>query len=104
MDIPPKNELGSHGSTNKKMILVVGGDFTGKATLAIQRLKEIYGGEVSVYTPDQAKEQGLTVEPFEGIPKRQIVPIPIIPMMYASDPKSGRERRRERRKNDRGSW
>jgi len=80
-----------------KYALILGHRGTGRTHAMIESLKE-RGFEV--VTVEEAKAKGLTKEDFERpIP---IKPIPIealTELQYSSPPKSGREKRRERRKN-----
>lgn len=85
-----------------KKILVVGtGHFDNgdlKASeLYLTSMKEKYGDDIVLVTPEEAKEQGLTSKYFDNIPVYKIEAPKITEQPYAYDFKSGRQNRRERR-------
>jgi hypothetical protein len=85
-----------------KKVLIVGGD---KSPLLLQKLMEEHGKDISVYTPEEALESGLTMEDFGNLPTMkitapQILPEIILPNSQGDYP-NGRSNRRERRKKDR---
>ena len=67
--------------------------------LRIIELKEKYGDDVVIVTPQQAKEQGLTMTDFANTPTMKLINpyVPTIHEIY----KSGKELRRERRAAER---
>lgn len=94
---------------NKK-VLVIGHGLESKSELAIQYLKEKYGQDVEVFTPEEAKEKGLTVHDFENLKSIKITaPPPLIelPKVVARGyniEQTGRAKRRERRKQNRNKF
>lgn len=74
----------------------------GKTALAIANLKEQFGDDIVVYTPQEAKEQGLVPSDFINTPSIKITRLPAIEVAKLHGfEKTGREKRRERRKNER---
>lgn len=73
-------------------ILIIGGDNHGKSALQIGALKEKYGEDIVLLTPEQAKEQGLVPEDFANLTPMKITAPPIMPMMIQTDFKSGKEK------------
>lgn len=85
-----------------KKILVIGDSGAGKTTMAKQVMMEKYGKDVVLVTQEEAKEQGLSSEYFANTPTMKIEAPPILDSTPINDDfKSGREKRRERRKNER---
>ena len=85
-----------------KKILIIGAGDGGKTTLLHQSMKEKFGDNVILVTPDEAKEQGLTPNNFANIPPMKITAPPVfeVAKLYGHE-KTGREKRRDRRKNER---
>jgi GTPase SAR1 family protein len=85
-----------------KKILIVGSGGEGKTTLMLQTMKEKYGDDVVLVTPEEAKEQGLESKDFVNLPSYKITAPPIMeqPTILGTPP-SGREQRRKRRKEER---
>lgn len=85
-----------------KKILLIGANDEGKSDLLIATLKEKYGEDILVVTPEEAKEQGLKMEDFDNLPTMKIT-APLIqahPTIVGAN-KSGKENRRQRRKQER---
>ena len=82
-----------------KKILIVGTSQV-KSELLIHSMKEKYGDDIILYTPEEAREQGLNTEDFANIPRMKITAPPEIPMVEWNY-KSGKEKRRERRAKER---
>ena len=82
----------------KKTVLIVGGGVPLEASLAIQKLKEEHGDEITYLSAAQAKEQGLEADNLIDIPELTIAKTNKDCFLSDVYPKSGRERRRERRK------
>jgi hypothetical protein len=58
-----------------KNILIIGNIGIGKKALfelMIQNLKEKYGDDIKIYTPDEAQEKGLKMEDFENVPTMKV--------------------------------
>ena len=83
-------------------ILIIGGAGEGKSDLMLQAMKEKYGDDIVLVTPEEAKEQGLKPEDFGNMPSYKITAPPIMeqPMLLGVPP-SGKEKRRQRRKQER---
>jgi predicted ATP-dependent serine protease len=79
-------------------ILIIGGTGAVKSDLLLATLREKYGNDILVVTPEEADEQGLKMEDFANIPTMEIKAPPIIPYVQ-TEFKSGKEKRRDRRKN-----
>ena len=84
-------------------ILLIGGSSVGLATLALQDIKEKYGEDVEVYTPEEAKKLGLKQEDFSNIPTMQISNTYPAILWGNSNGKIGKQNRRERRAKERKS-
>lgn len=83
-------------------ILIIGSGGAGKSALMLQAVKEKYGDDVVLVTPEEAKEQGLKPEDFGNLPSYKITAPPIMEQpMILGTPTSGKENRRERRKQER---
>lgn len=86
-----------------KKILLIGRDESIKDNLMIQRLKEEYGEDIILYTPEEAQKQGLKMEDFGNIPKLTIQ-APLFKeeqVKLLGTPKDGKASRRERRAKER---
>lgn len=83
-------------------ILIIGSGGEGKSVLMLQAMKEKYGDDVVLVTPEEAKEQGLKPEDFGNIPSYKITAPPIMehPKLLGAE-KSGKEKRRQRREQER---
>ena len=81
-----------------KKILIIGGDPTD--ALLLTTLKEKHGDDIILFTPEQAKEQGLKMEDFGNLPTMKITAPEIITPAILHY-KTGQENRRERRKMER---
>lgn len=101
METKTKNELITEGSAKKTRVLVVDSDLEGRSSLAIQSLKEKFGDDVILVTPQQAVEQEIPLDEFANIPRMKITAPPIMPMMISVTPPNGKEKRRARRKQER---
>ena len=82
-------------------MLIIGSGLEG--ALAIASLKEKFGNDIIVVTPEEAKEQGLVPDDFVNTPKMKITAPPVMASMIQTDFQSGREKRRDRRKKQRKS-
>ena len=83
-------------------ILIIGSGGEGKSALMLQAMKEKYGDDIILYTPEEAKEQGLTPANFGNIPSYKITAPPIMEQpMILGTPHSGKEKRRKRREQER---
>jgi predicted ATP-dependent serine protease len=83
-------------------ILIIGSVGEGKSALLLQAMKEKYGDDIVLVTPEEAKEQGLKPEDFGNIPSYKITAPPIMEQqMILSTPLSGKESRRKRREQER---
>jgi len=80
-----------------KKILVFGHVDHGISSLVLARMKETYGENIILVTPEEAKEQGLKMENFANIPTMKITAPPIIPVVQLRQYKTGKELRREKR-------
>ena len=84
-----------------KKVLVIGS--TNVDGLLIQSLKEKFGEDVKLYTPEEAQAEGLTQNDFANIPTYTIKPTPVfedsffIPSLKVG--KGGRARNRSDKKN-----
>lgn len=84
-------------------ILILGG--SGQSTISdlmLQTIKEKYGEDIVLVTPEEAKQQGLKMEDFGNIPTMKLT-APIIsegPTLIGS-PNTGKENRRKRREQER---
>lgn len=80
----------------------MGNSGEGKSALMLQAMKEKYGDDIVLATPEEAKEQGLKPEDFVNIPSYKITAPPIMeqPMILGTPP-SGKEQRRQRREKER---
>jgi hypothetical protein len=85
-----------------KKILIIGAGLDGKTLLLEQHMKEKFGDDIILVTPEEAKEQGLTPDAFANIPRMKITAPPVfeVAKLYGHE-KTGREKRRDRRKNER---
>jgi GTPase SAR1 family protein len=85
-------------------ILIIGAGGEGKSALMLQAMKEKYGDDIVLVTPKEAKEQGLTPADFGDIPTMKITAPPIMehPTLLGAE-KSGKEKRRQRREQERNA-
>ena len=85
-------------------ILIIGAGVEGKNALMLQTMKEKYGDDIVLVTPEEAKEQGLTPADFGNIPTMKITAPPIMnhPTLKKKK-KSGKEKRRQRREQERNA-
>lgn len=82
-----------------KKLIIVGVD-NSNSELLLASLKEKYGNDILVVTPEQAKEGRMKMEDFDNMSKYKIINPPIIPIKQTYF-KSGKELRRERRNRQR---
>jgi hypothetical protein len=83
-----------------KKVLIVGGDKS-ISPLLLQKMREEHGGDIVLYTPEEALEQGLTMNDFDNLPTMTITaPEVFSPSLHGNYP-TGRESRRARRKAQR---
>lgn len=85
-----------------RMICRIGAEANVKDALLLASMKEKYGKDIILVTPEQAKEQGLNIEEIANIPVMKITALPITMRRY-SEHQTGKEQRRERRKKERMS-
>lgn len=84
----------------KKILIIGAGE--GKTALTHQMMKEKYGDDIVLVTPEEAKEQGLNLDDFVNMPPMKITAPPMIETMRLQGfEKTGREKRRDRRKKER---
>ena len=84
-----------------KKVLIIGGD---KSEFALIALREKFGDDVEMVTPDEARERGFGADDFVNTPRMKITAPPIIENFRIAGPgKTGREKRRDRRRNERKS-
>jgi len=85
-----------------KKILIIGAGEGGKTALLHQAMKEKFGDDVVLVTPEEAQAQGLKEDDFANIPRMKITAPPVfeVAKLYGHE-MSGREKRRERRKKER---
>ncbi len=83
-----------------KKILIIGAE--NASALTHQMMKEKYGDDVILVTPEEAKEQGLTPDDFANIPRMKITAPPVfeVAKMYGRE-MTGQEKRRDRRMKER---
>ncbi len=88
-----------------KKILVVGSPGITNSELLLQTMKEKFGDDIILVTPEQAKEEGLKRADFENVSSMKISQAhPILPsgrIDLKGAKKSGKESRRQRREQDR---
>ncbi len=85
-----------------KHAILIGHVGAGKSALAIEYIKEQYGRDIVVVTPEEAKEQGLTMSDFVNTPSMKITAPPIMEQpIVRGTPLSGKEQRRKRREQER---
>lgn len=82
-------------------ILIIGSGGEGKSALMLQAMKEKYGDDIVLVTPEEAKEQGLKPEDFGNIPSYKITAPNMEQPMILGTPPSGKEKRRQRREQER---
>lgn len=84
----------------KKILIIGAGE--GKTALTHQLMKEKFGDDIILVTPEEAKEQGLTPDDFANIPRMKITAPPVfeVAKMYGRE-MTGQEKRRDRRRNER---
>ena len=61
------------------------------------------GPDIEIFTPEQAKEQGMKMQDFANIPNMKIKASEIVPVRMIEDHKTGKEERRDRRARSRKS-
>jgi hypothetical protein len=85
-------------------ILVIGAGDDVKTSLILQKIREEYGEDVVLYTPEEAREQGLKPEDFGNTSYKITAPPPMetmeTPLILGNVP-TGRDKRRKRRKEER---
>ncbi len=85
-------------------ILYLGAHAQGAVLLETQLMKEKYGNDIIIVTPEEAEEQGLTAKDFVNMPTMKITapPTTILPtsQIYGHE-RSGKEKRRKRREQER---
>ncbi len=83
----------------KPKILVIDSGFDGKSALIIATIKEKYGNDVIIVTPEEARGKGLT--DFANSPPMKITTPSLVKMVSYGDTQTGQEKRRDRRKKER---
>jgi hypothetical protein len=85
-----------------RYILIAGGRGHGKNAFMEALMREKYGKDIVLVTPEEAKEQGLRMEDIANVPTMRIEAPPMqnlpVPLGAVKD---GKARRRERRKAER---
>jgi len=83
-------------------VLIVDSDLDGRSSLAIQSLKEKFGDDIILVTPQQAIEQEIPLDEFVNIPIMKLTAPPVfeVAKLYGSE-MTGQEKRRERRRKER---
>lgn len=84
-----------------RKICIIGAGANENDDLLLATMKEKYGDDIILVTPEQAEEQGLHIDHFANIPTTKITAPPIIEMKDIGEYKTGKEQRRERRKKER---
>lgn len=84
---------------DKQKIAIIG-QGQEKNALAIMALKEKYGADVVIVTPEEAQEKGLKLEDIVNTPVIKITAPPVYDAFVDPNPKDGKARRRERRKKE----
>ena len=85
-----------------KKILIIGSGGEGKSSLMLQNMKEQYGDDIILYTPEEAQKEGLKPDDFGNIPRFKITAPPIMEQpMFLGRPKSDKESRNARRSRER---
>jgi hypothetical protein len=85
-------------------ILVIGGGYEVKTALMLEAMKEKFGDDIILYTPEEAKEQGLNMQDFGNLPSYKITAPPIMePLRILGTPPTGKDKRRQRREAERKS-
>ena len=82
-------------------ICIIGAGADAKDALLLATMKEKYGDDIILVTPEQAKDQGLNIDDIANIETMKITAPPIIPVVEWGEYKTGKEQRRERRKKKR---
>jgi predicted ATP-dependent serine protease len=87
-----------------KKILIVGSSGEGKSALMLQTMKEKYGDDIVLVTPEEALEQGLEPSEFANLQSYKITAPPITEeLRVLGTPPSGQSKRRARREQERKS-
>lgn len=82
-------------------ILIIGSGI-GTNTLVVQNLREQYGYDIDLVTPEEAKERGLQPKDFGNLPKLELTAPPKMEDFQALGLiPSGKEKRRQRRAQER---
>jgi hypothetical protein len=84
-----------------RKVCIIGAGVDAKYSLLLATMKEKYGDDIILVTPEQAEEHGLHIDHFANIPTMKITAPPIIPVVEWAEYKTGKEQRRERRKKER---
>lgn len=80
-------------------VLIIGVD---TSELALIALREKFGNDVEMVTPDEARARGYGSDDFVNTPRMKITAPPIFENLRIAGPvKTGRDKRRDRRKNER---
>jgi len=82
-------------------ILIIGSGGEGKTALMLQSMKEKYGDDIVLVTPQEAKEQGLKPEDFANTTNYITAPPIMEQRTWLGPEKSGKEKRRQRREQQR---
>ena len=82
-------------------VCIIGAGADAKDALLLATMKEKYGDDIILVTPEQATEQGLNIDDIANIPTMKITAPPIIPVIKWAEYKTGKEQRRERRAKER---
>jgi hypothetical protein len=84
-----------------KKIIVIGAGVEQNNALMIASLKERFGNDALIVTPEETIQQGINPENLVYPERIKITALPVIPVVDLGYYQSGRERRRERRKKER---
>lgn len=86
----------------KYILLIPEDGEMGRTSLNEAILREKYGNDLVMMTPEEAKKQGLGLEDFANIPQMKIEASPLLHMpIDPMDLKCGKAKRRERRATER---
>jgi hypothetical protein len=76
-----------------KKVLIMGGS---PSELMLQKLREQYGEDMELYTPEEAQAQGLGAKDFGNLPKFEFKAHPPMKQLVYKDGKANRREKREK--------
>jgi hypothetical protein len=82
-------------------VLIIGAGEEVKTSLMMQKMREEYGEDVELYTPEEAQAQGLKPEDFGNTSCKITAPPVLETPMILGTPPSGRDKRKKRREEER---